>query len=353
VETGERKFVFRKEKRELMGERDPSQQPADTLGRIAGALRDMGAESSGTKWKLVESYHDVVMDVDVEVTQPIVRDDLLLMMSAAEAYAYGFSKGIVSSESDLVERYGLTDVLRLEEAWSESLAFWMTSIWVRGFLLVLIFLGAYVEFHTPGVGVPGLVALIALVAFVGAPYLTGLANVWEILFILVGMVLIGLEVLVIPGFGVAGISGIILVLIGLLATFAPEEPGRSFPLYIPTLEDTVDGLVTGLKTLVASLVISVAGMVMLSRYLPKAPAFAKIAPENPTPSEVLVDDGYQGAARVGDVGITVSALRPAGKGRFGSTLVDVVTEGDLLDPGVQIEVIERRGNRVVVRAVRA
>jgi membrane-bound serine protease (ClpP class) len=350
VETGERKFVFREEKLKLLGERDESKQAGSTIGKIVDALRDSSA--TGTEWKLVEMYHDVVLGVDVDASQPVVRDDLLLMMTAAEAHAYGFSKGVVSSDEDLSARYDLSELIRISPTWLEGLTFWMTSMYVRGFLLVIILLGAYVEFHTPGVGVPGLVALICLGIFAGAPYLTGLANIWEILFILLGFILIAVEIFLIPGFGVAGISGILLLLIGLLATFAPDEPGRSFPLYVPSAEETIDGLITGLKTVVASMVISLAGMVALSRYLPKVPAFAKIMPENPTPSEVLVEDQYHGVARVGDVGVAESALRPAGKGRFGSVLVDVVTEGDLLDEGDRIEVIERRGNRVVVRAVR-
>jgi len=63
----------------------------------------------------------------------------------------------------------------------------------------------------------------------------------------------------------------------------------------------------------------------------------------------LVEDPYRGAARVGDVGTAEGPLRPSGKARFGGMLVDVVTQGDFLDPGARIEVIERRGNHVVVR----
>ena len=195
------------------------------------------------------------------------------------------------------------------------------------------------------------VALIALAIFVGAPYLTGLANVWEILFLVVGMLLIALEIFVIPGFGVAGISGIGLVIVGLLATFVPDEPGRTIPLYLPSLASTWRGLQVGVITLVCSMAASLIGMFMLSKYLPRVPVFRRIVPANPMPSEVLVDDPYRGAARIGDIGVTEGPLRPAGKARFGSVLVDVVSQGDYLGAHVRIEVVERRGNRVVVRAV--
>ena len=178
-----------------------------------------------------------------------------------------------------------------------------------------------------------------------------MANVWEILVLIIGVALIGLEIFVIPGFGLAGISGIALVFIALLATFVPEEPGRSFPFYLPSLPGTMKYLQSGIITLVSSMVISMLGIVILSRYLPRTPVFHRIVPANPTPSEVIPDDPYQGSARIGDTGVTEGPLHPAGKARFGSTLVDVVTQGELLDADVRVEVIERRGNRVVVRAI--
>ena len=333
IDTGEREFVFREEKLDRLGD--------------AGVFGDESAESG--EWKLVKEYYDPVLDVDLEVHQPIVSDSELLEMSAGEAQAYGFSKGVVQDQDELRARYALSDVSVIEPTWSEGLAGWMTSMYVRGFLLVLILLGAYVEFHTPGVGVPGLVALICLGIFIAAPYSAGLANVWEILLIAIGFGLIALEVFVIPGFGVAGVSGIVLLLFGLVATFAPDDPGRSFPLYIPSFQGTIDGMIGGLKTVSASIMLSLVGMIGLSRVLPKMSIFEKFAPENVGPGPV--EDPYAGAARVGDLGICASELHPSGKARFGSMLVDVVTQGELIENGARVEVVERRGNRVVVRMI--
>lgn len=373
TETGERDFVFREEKLKRLGEVDDtassegdeeSDEDSDENGskptkkktddkKTAKKTATTDAPSEASHWKLVEKYHDIVLDVDVDVLQPVVRTDQLLQMSAVEAHAYGFSQGIVRDESMLKERYGLSRIIRLDAQWSENLALWMTSMWVRGFLMIIIMLGAYVEFHTPGVGVPGLTALIALAIFVGAPYLAGLANIWEILFILTGVVLMALEIFVIPGFGVAGISGILLVIIGLLFTFVPDEPGRSLPLYLPSLPSSVAYLKAAMKTMAWATLASILGMIMLGRYLPRMPIFRRIVPANPTPSEVKVDDEYRGLARVGDVGEARGPLHPAGKALFGSDLVDVVTQGEYLETGVDLEVIERRGNRVVVRARKA
>lgn len=356
TKTGERRFVFREEKEKLIPEVKPAtppkaEKPVDGKDEPDAPSAAAPITEPASDWKLVIECHDPVLDMVVKTRQPIVPSDQLLEMSAGEAQAYGFSKGIVTSESDLRNRYNLGSIVQLAPLWSESLALWMTSMWVRGFLLVIILLGAYVEFHTPGVGVPGLVALICLAIFVAAPYLTGLANVWEILCLIMGMVLIALELFVIPGFGVAGITGIGLVIVGLVATFVPEEPGRSFPIYLPSLPGTVSALKAALLTVVSAMATSLIGMVMLSRFLPRLPVLSRIVPANPTPSDVLVEDPYHGAARVGDVGLALGPLRPAGKARFSGTLVDAVTQGEYIEPGTRVEIIEQRGNRVVVRAV--
>ncbi len=383
VDTGERRFVFRDEKLRLVDGKDEDvtkeageEKDAEKLSAMIGAYVDKAAkeeqsnkdETAGPptdqadardtgnpggaspRWRLVTSYHDPLSDSDMNLTQPIVRDDLLLEMSAGEASAYGFCKAIISDEAGLLKRYDLASITPLDPTWSEEFAFWMTSLYVRGFLMVIVLLGAYVEFHTPGVGVPGLVALIALAVFVGAPYLSGLATVWEILAIVIGFVLIALEVFVIPGFGMAGISGAILLLVGLLGTFVPDEPGRPFPFYLPSLPSTIEWFKQGMIAMTGAMAVSLAGMVVLSRYLPRTMMFRRIAPPNPTPSDVMVDDEYLGVARIGDMGLSEGPLHPAGKARFGVTLVDVVTQGEYLERGQRIEVIEHRGNKVVVRA---
>jgi len=367
-ETGERRFVLTAEKLKLVGDDgetaalttkldaahesdSPTAPQPPNAATVTRAASEEDKANVPHQWRLVDKYYDAVADMEIDTIQPVVPSNQLLEMSAGEAMAYGFNKAIVRSDADLQARYHLGTITHLAPTWSESLAYWLTSMYVRGFLMLIVMLGAYVEFNTPGVGVPGLVALIALTIFVAAPYLTGLADVWEIAILFVGFVLIGLEVFVIPGFGIAGISGIMLVLLGLLATFVPTEPGHTFPIYIPRLPGTMRFVEQGVMTMLTSLGMSIAGMYMLSKYLPRTMLFRRIVPANPTPSEVLVEDPYRGAARVGDVGAAQTVLRPSGKALFGPVLVDVVTRGEMIEPPSKLEVIERRGNQVVVRAV--
>ncbi|MCB9849675.1 MAG: S49 family peptidase [Phycisphaerales bacterium] len=338
TKTGERRFIDEAEKEKLFGE--------DTEGFQA----DDEEQSGPNEWKLIKSYVDPVSKRKIDFSQPIVKDTQLLTMSQSRATAFGFCKAIVSTPQELAARYNIAgEWAHFDFSWSENLTGWLTSMPVRIFLLVIILLGAYVEFHTPGVGVPGLVALIALGIFVGAPYLTGLANVWEIVIILIGFLLLALEIFVIPGFGIAGISGIMCVIVGLLATFMPDEPGRTFPIYWPQLEPGVKGLESGVVVLASGAAAGVVAMIIFSRVLPHIPWLQSAIPLNPTRVDTGPStDPYHGYARVGDIGTVVSTLRPAGKARFGDELVDVVTLGDYIEPPADVRVVERAGNRVVV-----
>lgn len=338
TKTSEREFVFKDEKERRIPNPTPPTNDASA------------ADPPKTDWTLVKTYYDVLLGKEVDARQPVDTDYELLQMSPSEAIAYGFAKAVVSEEAELRQRFNLTDTSRLAPLWSENLALWLTSMYVRGFLLMVIVLSAYVEFHTPGVGLAGLTALIALAIFVGAPYLAGLANAVEIILIVLGIGLIAVELFVIPGFGVLGFAGLGLVLVGLLATFVPEEPGRPFPLLFPSFPSTVEAIKVAIVTVVGAMTASIVGMIILSRYLPRMPLFNRLVPANPTPSQVNIDDPYMGAARVHDFGTTEGPLRPAGKARFGPIIVDVVTQGEYLETNTPVEVIERRGNRVVVRA---
>lgn len=235
----------------------------------------------------------------------------------------------------------------------EEIVAWLASPMVRGVLFLLMMLGAYAEFQTPGLGLPGTVALIALILFLGAPYMAGFTVTWEIAAIVLGVALLSIELFVIPGFGLAGFIGIILMMIGLVASFVPAEPsfdgGDWFQM--PELPLTYDYLRNGLYAMAAGLGGSIIGMVLIAKYMPKVPVVGQVIAPNPDRAALQMDEPFLEVARVGERGQAESLLRPAGKARFGDVLVDVVSEGEYIQKGVGVEVVERHGNRIVVRRV--
>ncbi len=366
---GERKFVLQRDKEKLMGE-------------------------EGSRWRPVATIFDPISNKDIELRQPVVEERDLLTLTQTEALAFGFAKAIVSTESELRQYYGIEgDLTRYATNWAEGLADFLSSPLIRTILMMLIGLGVYAEFHAPGHLFGALVALIALLIFLGAPYMTGLADAWEILLVLVGVILLAVEVFVIPGFGIAGVLGILLILVGLIATFVPAEPG---PVVVPSMTPgTWLGLKTGIQVVFGGLAMALAGMWLLNKYLPRIPgarglflppAAADFASAGPAAYDFAAEgsssglagrgsaavDGAAGAGgvaversltapdggasrrpfRKGDLGTRVPELRPAGKATINGRRADVIAEGQMIEQGMEVEVVDVEGARIVVREVR-
>jgi membrane-bound serine protease (ClpP class) len=335
-DTSQRDFVDEAGRNRLFG------LDAEAL-KLAGEF--VPDSASTTAWHYV--LEDPLLG---EVQQPVVTNKELLTMRDNRARAYGLSEATVTTEAEIKTLFQVTGLIeRTELTWMERIVGWLASPLVRGVLFMLVLLGVYAEFHAPGVGLPGAIALAALVLFLGAPYVAGFTVTWEIAVIIVGLVLLGIELFVIPGFGVVGIAGLILLGFGLLSSFAPPEPFRRHWFDLPNMPQTYDYIRNGTLAMAGGTGMAMVFMAILSRYLPRAPIMNRLIGRNPTREEVTVEDPYHGIAKVGDIGRTDTLLRPAGKARFGAVLVDVVSQGEYVPAGERVEVVERYGNRVVVR----
>ncbi len=328
TETGRRRFVNGAEKKRLIDE-PPAEQRA---------------------WRLVATYADPYNGTEVAARNPVDAGDELLTLSDAEALAYGLASGWAANRSQLTEVLGLAAApATLEITGWERFAQWLNGPMVRGILFVIVLMGAYIEFHSPGLILPGVVALIALGIFLGAPYVAGLASVWTIILLIAGLALLGFEIFVLPGFGVAGILGVLLILVAFVASFVPAEPGA--PAFSwPTLEATWAAIRTGIIVMSSSLVISVAGIALLARFLPTLPLGRGLVLESVGDADALaVPDPHPDVALEGDIGIVTGDLRPGGQARFGQHVVDVHSQGEYVEAGRRVQVLRREGLRIIVR----
>src|SRR5262249_38499916 len=165
-----------------------------------------------------------------------------------------------------------------------------------------------------------------------------------VLLFVLGLILIGLEIFVLPGFGVTGISGIALMIVSLALVTLEKMPESS--------SDWLD-LGARLSTFGISLVAAIAGAFMLAWYLPHIPYANRLVllPPSEEKDAAHMEETSARAALLGAIGVAETALRPAGKARFGDDFLDVVAEGDYVNPGSRVQVIEIEGNRIVVKAV--
>jgi len=298
---------------------------------------------------------------DLDGKELIVGDNEILTLTAARAFEYGIARAQVKDRAGvlefLAERDGMTfagEPLVLETLWSEEMVRWLNSPAVMAVLVMLALLGVYIEFNTPGVGIPGLVAVICFVIIIGSKYLIGLANWVEVALFVVGILLLLVEIFVLPGFGIAGILGIICVMAGLFGMLIKNPPNK-----LPWPDDPAnwDLFMDGLMGLSFGFLGFVVIAWILTKYMPKfrflsglilVPAVAKQGTEMEI-SMTAPPELASAGVKKGDIGQVVSTLRPTGKARFGDAIVDVVAEAEFLDKDTQVEIIKIHGNRVVVK----
>ena len=291
------------------------------------------AEQRGLDPRVAEA----MVDERVEVPG-VKREGELLTLTTAEALRVGYAKAEVRDEAGLLEAVGLAGarVVAAEPNWAEQVVRFLTNPLVAPLLLSLGVLGLMLEIKTGAFGLGGILSLTSLGLFFGSSFLLGLAGWEEILLLGLGMIAIGVEVLVLPGFGVAGILGIVAVAAAVVLAMMGAAP-------------TTADLLRALAVLSASLVITAAVAYAWLRHLPNSGRFAGLFLRGGMDRA----DGYISAPPrddlVGRDGVALTDLRPAGTARIGNERVDVVTEGEYVAQGSAVRVIRSEGYRHVVR----
>lgn len=308
------------------------------------------SQSSEGLWHLVTGYRDPISGREVPVKQPIDASNELLTLSQSEAVAFGFARGIATDEAGLHQVLELpsSSTLLLEVSGWEKFALWLNDPSIRGIFFVLMIIFGYLEFQKPGVILPGVLAVTCLGIFLGAPYAAGLADIWTIVLLVIGLGLLAVEIFVLPGFGIAGILGLLFVIASLLGSFVPPEPGM--PRFSwPQMPGTFESFITGVKVLTVGTFIGFAGIGIMLKYLPRTRFSRHFLLANPRAAQTLALDPYRGIAELGEIGIVVGTLRPGGSARFGQEVVDVQSQGEYIESGRRVQVIRHEGMTIVVR----
>ncbi len=280
------------------------------------------------------------------------RDDKFLIVSGTRAVELNLANGYAETHNELREIYELDDeFVILEYGWVDTAVLVLNFPLVTGLLFIIGLVALYVELSAPGISVGGLISGLCFSLFFWSRFLGGTADWLEVILFLCGIVFILMEIFVIPGFGVSGVTGLLLILVSLVMA--------SQNFIIPS---TSHQLATSTNSLVVILVSGVGFVIVaavISRYLGSLPVIGALVLKPPTGETTTVDPNQKGAlpdeskfpVAVGDWGVADSPLRPAGKAKFENEYVDVVADGTYIDPGDQVRVIDLSGNRILVRKV--
>ena len=293
------------------------------------------AEQRGLDPRVAEA----MVDEGVEIPG-VKRAGELLTLSTGEALRLGYAKAEVGNEADLLREIGLPGarIVPIDPNWAEQLVRFITNPLVAPLLLSLGLLGLVIEIKQGAFGVGGLLSLGSLGLFFGSSFLLGLAGWEEVLLLGLGLVALLVEVFILPGFGAAGI----LALVAFGAAIVLAMVGGA-----PTTGDVAQAL----AVLGASLVITVAVAYAWLRHLPSSGRFSGLFLRHSAEQR----EGYISAPPrpdlVGQDGVAVTDLRPAGLAQIGAERVDVVTEGEYVSQGTPVRVLRSEGYRHIVRGI--
>lgn len=273
---------------------------------------------------------------------PFDSKDKLVTLTATQVVDTGMGRAAAGRE-EIYRDFGLAGPveIEIESSWSEDLVGFLTSPLVSTILLAIGVLGLWVEFKTPGFGVPGIAGILALALLLFGHHLAGLAQWGEILLIVAGLGLILAELLLVPGVGVLAIAGVLCVFVGLVLSFQdfalPDPQGA--PWQVDLFLSSVGRVLFGFAG-------ATLGFLALLRFLPRVPVLNALVLQARIEGTAPAASGV--SHLVGRRGHALTPLRPGGKVQVDGQILDVVAEGEFVAPGEPVEVLRVEGLRIVV-----
>lgn len=289
------------------------------------------------QWRRDPKIAEAMVDPSVFI-KGIIDTGKVLTFTPAEAIEYGFCEGIAENVPEVLQKLGIEEyrIIEYQPSFIERIIGFLVHPVFSGLLIMAIIGGIYFEMQTPGVGFPLGVAILAAVLYFAPLYLEGLAEHWEILLFLAGLVLIAVEIFVIPGFGVAGISGVLLVFVALVLSLVENVVFDFEPV------DT-----QRLGVAIMTVVVGIFGGFILSLYLGNRLFSSHSGPFKNLALNTVQDvkEGYLNVdssfiALKGKTGLAQTVLRPGGKVLIDGEVYDAVTEGGFIDRGEEIVVVK-------------
>jgi len=274
-----------------------------------------------------------MVDKDIEI-DGIIEKDKILTLNAEQALTLGFTDGISSNLEEVLDfiNFKSAEVVYIYPNWAENISRFITNPAVSPLLLSLGFLGLIIEFWTLGWGIAGSIGIISLALFFGGHIIGGLAGLETIILFVIGILLILAEIFFIPGFGLAGISGITAILASIFLTFG--------------------NIVQATYSILIALIISIVGFFLLIKFFPSTRTWRSFVLSTAQNKELGYTVGTRDLERfVGKKGIAITPLRPSGIAEVNGKKLNVLTRGEYVEINTKIKVISVEANKIVVEEI--
>ena len=328
------------------GEKMPDKYQSYMRSTMRSTAESHGMRSDDTtRWFRDPHIAEAMVDEFIKI-EGVVDSCRILTFTTEEAIANGFCEGKMETIEEVAHHVAGDNCIIKEYKPStiDSIkGFWGGTV-IRSILLLIIIGGIYFELQTPGIGFPSVAAIIAALLYFVPLFIDGLAATWEIWLFIAGVLLLIAEIFVIPGFGVAGISGIVCIVLGLSFSLLNND-GLDFSM--------VNGNVIFMTIagVIFMLLISIALVLLLSHYYFNT---------NRAKSSVVVlaadQTGYVGADTtannlIGSEGVAQTDLRPSGKIIVGDQMLDAISDGGFIAKGSKIKIKSSTESQAIVTQV--
>jgi membrane-bound serine protease (ClpP class) len=323
---------------------DQSGKPVpDKYQSYMRAMMRSTAEASGRDPDIAQAMVDPRIKIE-----GIIDSGSVLTFTATEALKFGFCEAIAESVPDVLNKAGVEEYELVEQTLKpldKIIAFLVNPI-VSGLLIMIIIGGIYFELQTPGIGFPIIAAVLAAVVYFAPLYLEGLADHWEIIIFIVGVILIAVEIFAIPGFGVAGITGIVLIITGLTLSMVGNIGFNFRPV---NLESVVSSFFIVVTSIFLAIVLS---YYLTKKLFTKNRLFGSLALDYVESSE----EGYTSSDKsykemIGEAGIAHTDLRPSGKVLINNDVYDATALTGYIEKGDPIQVVKYETTQLFVLKV--
>ncbi len=279
---------------------------------------------------------------DPAIAASMVNPEISVSLTASQAVECAYADGVAPDINAVLADLQMAgaEVMYYESNLTDDIMGFLANAGVRAVLVMLILGGIYMEMHTPGLGFAAAVAAVATVLYFLPMFVGGAMPAWVLLCFILGVVLIALEIFVIPGFGVTGAAGIIAIVAALVGGMLSNDAVTGFDF---------GSLCRSLVVVGAGCLLAVVAIVYLTSS--RGPKILRKHTELMT--ELKVSDGFVGvdmspARYVGQIGETMTDMRPAGKIEIGSTIFDAVSIGPFIAARRSVKVIKYENAQLYV-----
>ena len=301
-----------------------------------------------TRWK--RDPHIAEAMVDPVVIVPGVTDSgKVLTFTAEEAIQHGYCEGLANDIREVMVKAGISDytIQEFKPTLLDKIIGFLLNPAIQGLLIMAIVGGMYFELQSPGVGLPLGVAVTGAIMYFAPLYLEGLAQNWEIIIFFLGAILLLVEIFALPGFGVAGISGIVLIITGL--TMAMVD---NFVFESGDMTMAINAILKALVIVIGSLLLATVISLFSASKISDSRFFSKIALDSVQKNEEGFTSAVIGQSLlIGKEGYAHTVLRPSGKVFIGSDIYDAKAEYGFIAKGAKIKVTRYETGQLYVESL--